>query len=201
MPVKAEVGMAVGVIGTMSSFDTSGSEQEGHGAATQQGVETITGSASNDVDYGSIFVEFIAKESWAGYTIGAEYIPGAASLGTKTRTDTASATEDGATSDDSGDYTAKAEIEDHFSVYIEPTVYASEGLGLYLKGGASRVTVKSLESIERGQNSSAYGDQDVWGLLLGAGLRYTHSSGMLLKLEYAQTDYSSVTLTSMSDFL
>ena len=194
MPAKADVGMAVGVKGSLSTFDTTGSEEEGYGAATGAGIETTTASSSEDVGYGSLFLEFVAKEAWAGYTVGVEYIPGEATLGTKSRTDTQSDSNE--TSNDSGTYTAKAEISDAFTIYLEPTVYATENFGLYVKGGGSRVTVKSLESIAKGENSSAYGDVDVWGLLLGAGVRYTHDSGFLLKLEYAHTDYESVTLTS-----
>jgi opacity protein-like surface antigen len=195
MPVKAEVGVALGVKGIMGTFDTSGTEEEAYGAATS-GIDLNSTSVSNDVDYGSVFLEFAARDAWAGYTVGVEYIPGEASLGTKSRTDTASDANE--TSDDSGTYTAKADVSDAFTIYLEPTLYVNENFGLYVKGGASRVTVKSLESITKGESSSAYGNVDVWGALLGAGVRYKHDSGFLVKLEYSQTDYQNVTMTSTS---
>ena len=56
----------------------------------------------------------------------------------------------GDTSDDAdtGVYTAKAEVSDHTTFYVEPTFYANENIGIYVKGGVSQITVTSLESIE-----------------------------------------------------
>jgi hypothetical protein len=83
-------------------------------------------------------------DSYLGMTVGLEYIPGEASLGSKARTDTVSDSEE--TSTDTGTYTAKAEISDHVAVYLEPTI-GTDNFGVYAKGGLTRVTVSSLESI------------------------------------------------------
>ena len=99
------------------------------------------------------------------------------------------------TESDTGVYTGKAEISDFLQFYIEPTIYATEGVGIYLKGGLNHVTVTSLESLQSG---GAYGNEDIWGGTVGVGLRYTHSSGLLLKTEYSHTKYEGVTLTSTS---
>ena len=197
IPVKADSGFAIGVSGNVADFTTSGTEEEGYGAATSpQGIESTAGSAANSVEFGAIFAEFAGRNNWAGMTIGLEYIPGKASLGSASRTDVASTTEDGATSDDSGTYTGKAEVSEHCTLYIEPTFYATEGIGIYAKGGLSNVKVTSLESISKGINSSAYGDVRIWGATLGAGLRFKHSSGFLIKTEYSHTEYEGITLTS-----
>ena len=50
-------------------------------------------------------------------------------------------------SDDSGTYTAKAEVSDHITIYVEPTLYAGNGFGIFLKAGVSHVTVNTLESL------------------------------------------------------
>ena len=194
MPVKADSGFAIGISGNVADFTTSGTEEEGHGAMTgNQGIELASATATNSVGFGAIFAEFAGRNNWAGMTVGLEYIPGKASLGSKSRTETDI---DSSTTGTSVTYTAKAEVSDHFTFYVEPTIYASEGIGIYAKGGVSNVKINSLESIANGINSSAYGDVRIWGASVGAGLRYLHSSGFLVKTEYSHTKYEGITLTS-----
>lgn len=191
-PLKADTNFAIGIIGNTSTFDTTGTEDEGWGAGGSAGkaIETTSASISKDVEFGSIFAEVVGRDGWAGMTVGLEYIPGEAELGAKSRTDS-----DGDTSDDAdtGVYTGKAEISDHISFYLEPTIYPTENIGIYVKGGVTRVTVKSLETL---QSQSTYGDVDVWGGSVGAGLRLATNIGFLVKLEYLSTQYEEVELTS-----
>ena len=94
MPAKAEVGVAVGFKGYTSTFDTTGSEIEGTDVENNPdgADEENTGSATNDADFGSGFIEYTSHEegSLAGVTFGLEFIPGTHSLGTKSRTDSSS---------------------------------------------------------------------------------------------------------------
>ena len=106
-------------------------------------------------------------------------------------TDKRSIPADSAAEADTGDRTAKAELSEHFTVYIEPTFYPMDDLGVYVKGGASRVTVRTLETLP----NSKYGNVGVWGTVLGAGVKKTFGHAML-KLEYVTTDYDSITLDS-----
>jgi hypothetical protein len=192
IPVKAEVGIAVGVYGNFSTFDTSGTEREGNDSNAVSTTETESTSISEDVDFGSIFLEVVGREGMAGLTFGIEHIPGESSLGAKVRTDTDTGEASGEA--DTGDYTAKAEISDHVTFYLEPTLHVNDNFGLYVKGGLSRVTVHSLESLAIGTDSSTYGNEDVWGTMMGFGIRATSSRGIFLKLEYTETDYDTVTL-------
>ena len=73
---------------------------------------------------------------------------------------------------------------------------ANENFGVYVKGGASKVTVTSLESITFGTDSSAYGNVDVWGVTYGAGFKAVHENGLFMKLEAMKTEYGTVTLRS-----
>ena len=101
-----------------------------------------------------------------------------------------------AVENDTGDYTAKAEIEHHISAYIEPTLYAGKYVGFFAKTGLVGVTVRSLESIANGESSSAYGDEFVGGIVLGAGMRLVTGVGLFAKVSYEFTDYNQVVLTS-----
>jgi len=177
-------GFSVGVIGGTSDFDTTGSEFT---TQTDMTTEKNDGSASKSVDVASFFAEYTVAQ---GSTFGIEVVPDTAEIGAKSRTDT------NTVSTDDGTYTAKANISDHVTVYVEPTYMMSEQFGVYVKGGAARVTVESKESIAFGADSSTYGDVDVWGVMYGAGLKYVSESGLFGKIEATKTEYGAVTLHS-----
>ena len=183
---------AIGIIGATGEIDTSGSE-------TEQGVgndgEINTTSFQQNIVYGSLYAEYTFGEMY-GMTLGVSYTPMDRSIGAKSRTDTQSETTDSASSNDSGTYTAKADISNHATIYIEPTFMPTDNFGLYLKGGVSRVIVNSLESIAIGADSSAYGNETVLGGMLGFGAKVVHDSGLMFKLEYTKTIYETVKMTS-----
>ena len=109
-------GFAIGIIGASGKVDTKGSETEGGGDG-----EVTNATEQEDILYGSIFAEYTFGEKY-GMTLGASYTPMDRNLGTKSRTDTRTAddiedTQGG--SDDSGTYTAKADISSHATIYIE----------------------------------------------------------------------------------
>tara|TARA_B100000579_G_C22768304_1_gene822654 strand:- start:151 stop:822 length:672 start_codon:yes stop_codon:yes gene_type:complete len=173
-------GFSIGVTGHQADFETTGSQFDDSEATT-------TGSAAKSVDYGSIFLEYTLAQ---GTTIGVDYIPGDAEIGAKSRTDSETAT-----GRDSGTYTAKASISDHYTFYVEPTIMSSDTVGWYVKGGATKVTVQSQESLAIGTDSSTYGDVDVWGVMYGVGAKF-YMGNWFAKLEHTQTEYGTVTLNS-----
>ena len=183
---------AIGIIGATGKIDTSGSEQEG--STTGSDKESNSTKILEDLHYGSIFAEYTFGEMY-GMTLGVSYTPMDRELGTKSRTDTNTATKPD-TLDDDGTYTAKADISKHATIYIEPTFMPTDNFGLYLKGGVSRVIVNSLESITLGADSSAYGNKNVLGGMFGLGVKAVHDSGLLLKLEYIRINYNTVKFAS-----
>ena len=183
----------IGIIGATGKIDTSGSETEGGG----DGEKTET-TIQDDILYGSLFAEYTFGEMY-GFTVGASYTPMDRSLGAKSRTDTqttADANDTAKGSNDSGTYKADADISNHATIYIEPTFMPTDNFGLYLKGGVSRVIVNSLENIALGEDSSAYGNETVFGGMYGLGAKIVHDSGLLFKLEYTKTIYETVKMTS-----
>ena len=85
LPMPAKADFAIGVAGTAVHFNTTGTEEENWGAGGTKGTETNTGSASRNFGYGSVFMEFIGKNTWGGMTVGLEYVPGDAVIGTKSK--------------------------------------------------------------------------------------------------------------------
>ena len=55
--------------------------------------------------------------------------------------------------------------------------------------------VNTLESITLGDDSSAYGDETIYGTTVGGGLRFTPWF-FVVKLDYAKTHYDTITLSS-----
>lgn len=187
-------GLSFGVIGNSATFDTTGSETEGS-TETGSDKETNSGSHSHDVEYPALFLEATTGTAGGfGMTVGIEYIPGSTSIGAKSRTDAAGDSTDG----DAGTYTAKAEVDNHITFYLEPTYMMNDNFGLYGKLGATHVNIKSLESIDIGADSSAYGDKGAWGGMYGIGIKAVHGSGLFFKLEGMKTEYSEIKLKSTS---
>ena len=193
IPARAEVEYAIGVAAHSGTFETTGQEKEGYNLINIQPIEeNNSGVISEDVDFGAAFIEIVGRDGWQGMTVGLEYIPGTASMGAKTRTDS-----DGDTSDDAdtGDYTGKAEVSDHITLYFEPTIYPTENFGIYGKLGVSHASGKSLENIDKGASSSTYGDFDLTGATYGFGLR-AKVGLFMIKTDWYKTEYKEVSLES-----
>ena len=195
-------GLAVGISGNFSKFKTKGSETEGNSSNTNGEVETSDiATVSKEIDFASLFAEYNIRgddlfDGWIGLTIGLEWIPGESTLGARSRSDTAGTF--AGPGEETATYKAEAELSDHMSLYVEPTFYAGDYLGVYGKAGVSRVNVRTLEQIAAGTDSSAYEDKDVWGQMFGLGIRATSIIGAFIKLEYSVTDYGDLTFVSTS---
>ena len=185
-------GFSVGVSASDSTFDTEGRETKNQreGATTSMERSALV-KKTQDVDIGSMFAEYSFAQ---GSTIGISYIPGEATLGSRARTMTIS----DVGQDVSGTITAKAEVSDHVSFYVEPTYMMTDGFGVYVKGAASRVTVNSLESQTSTSVTMGYGNQDVWGTSYGIGAK-AYYGNLFLKLDHMKTEYGTVSLTSTNN--
>ena len=191
-------GISIGIWGSQLDLDTYGTEtQPGKVPGGYNETDEWSNSQSKSVDVGSVFVEYTAEQ---GSSIGIEYYPGDATLGNVSRTDTCvcqadAAANGGATS---ATYTAKADVTDIWSVYMEPTVMFNDTFGVYGKVGVTTMYVKSLESLDNGTISSTYPNADIWGAFYGLGLKARHSSGLFLKLESSVTQFQSIKLQSLT---
>jgi hypothetical protein len=182
-------GFSIGISGSQADFETEGTETKGQVVAPNTEVSAKVKKLSA-VDIGSVFGEYTFAQ---GSTIGINYIPGEATLGAKSRTMTQS---DG--QDVSGTITAKAEVSDHVTFYVEPTYMMTEAFGVYVKGGASRVTVNSLESQTSTSVTLGYGNQDVWGTTYGIGAKAYYGNAFV-KLESMKTEYGQVSLAGTAN--
>ena len=179
-------GFSIGVKGTTADFNTTGEEN--------RNTRGQAASASESVELGEVFLEYSMGEGQGyGVTMGVSWIPGSASLGTKSRTDTGYES-DGSTS--SMTYKANADVDNHVMIYFEPTYNFTDAIGLFVRAGVAHVDVVTLESLANGTDSSSYGDTDTFGGMFGVGFKAQHSSGMFAKIDASKTVYQQVQFTS-----
>ena len=179
-------GFSIGVTASGNKFSTAGTETEGGGDSEK----STEGTATEMVALGSAFIEYTPVFGYFGLTIGIEHIPGTSSLGAKTRTDTDGGDASGEA--DTGDRTAKAEVSDLYTYYLEPTLVVGNA-GYYLKGGLTTVDVKSLESLP----NSTYDDPgNINGTMIGIGFKGTSEMGLGMKIELTHTNFDEISLTS-----
>jgi len=185
-------GFSIGGVYSSNELTTSGTETKNQrkGATTSMETSGIAKKVS-DVDIGSIFAEYTVAQ---GSTFGVEYISGETTLGAKSRTHTLNALGQ----DVSGVITAKAAVSGHTTFYAEPTFMMTPTFGVYLKGGLTRVDVKSQESQTATTASLGYGDKKVVGIATGFGAKVYRGS-LFAKLEYLETEYGTVTLRNAAN--
>lgn len=180
--VKAEVGF--GITGAAHFFDASGTE------TTRSSGEKNNGSHSEVVLVPELFLEAIMD---SGAAVGLSYIP-TRELGNKSRSDT-STSGDG---QDTGTYTAKAELDNVIQLYTDiPTSLSLRGYDVYAKLGIQHATIKTLESLNSG---STYPDRDVLGYTIGFGTKgdLNFGNNLYYKAEATYTDFEDYSADSNS---
>ena len=198
IPAKAGVDFGIGAVYNMADFETSGVETEGTGAeaAANTGTEVSTATKkTKSVDYGHIFAEMIIKAdegllSYIGLSTGIDIQPGTHQIRSESRTDTAADSGEGQIATET--HAATAEVKNIVAIYLEPTLYINDMIGIYAKSGVQRMSVAAKKT----GGTSRYEDQVVYGHVTGAGIRLTHGSGVYLKYEHVETDYDSIIMKS-----
>jgi opacity protein-like surface antigen len=180
--VQAHAGdLAIGVTANFAFTDTSGTE-----TLRDSGKKT-NATHEEDVVIPEIFIESVGDRG----AFGIAYVP-ITELGSKSRTDAAVAAAAGGAENDTGAYKAEAEVADHIMVYVDYNIADLAGQTVYLKGGVSRATIKTLEAFPAG---GGYGNEDVFGYTVGLGARADIGSNMFYKVEGTYTDYDELSVS------
>ena len=187
----------IGVKGSYTSIDASGSETEETNKGTENSINTA--SVDNNAVLGSVFVEYSLNDvSWASagnsFTLGIQHTPGKADVSDKTETRTDTETIVNAAkvaSNNTRTQTAQAEVDNYNNLYVEVPVYGA----LYVKAGMSRIDVKTKETTD-GSNGGSYGDDTLDGTNYGVGLKGVTSSNIIWKIAYEETNFDTLSLTS-----
>ena len=171
LTVSAKAEMGIGITGAYHMMGGDGSE------TTRQSGEVNNASVDENVVVPEVFVEAVAD---SGFAFGFSYIP-TRELGNKSRTDTSAAT-----GQESGTYTAKAELDNVFQIYSDLPVTDT----VYLKLGIQHVTVSTLESLNSG---SEYPNEDLLGYTAGLGTKgdLPYGNNLYYKAEVTYTNFET----------
>ena len=175
MTAAAAKGPAIGITVAATSVDASGYEQ-----LKTSGNKT-THSASDDVIIPSIFVE---ATNDSGFTLGLDYIPLSAEVGSGSNTGDDDA-------ETSGTNRVSVNFKNHMTLYVEKTLPFANGL--YLKAGVSRVTLETEDTVSTG---AKYDDQNITAVTVGVGVKRDLTDNMFFKAEASYADYESATFKS-----
>ena len=125
---------------------------------------------------------FVEKELGNGMSIGVSYVPVDVELGSGKRTDSGSGS-DVASEADTGTRTASADLSDLITLYGN---FPFGGNGMYGLAGVHFVTVSTTETLP----NSSYGDEDVYGALIGFGKKSGKG-----KVELFYSDFEDINVT------
>ena len=176
LSANAFAGMNIGIKGAITNLESEGTE------TTKSSSEKNTGSQDETVLVPSIFVEFQAD---SGIAIGLDYVPGEAELGSGTGSNDDAET--------SGANKASAELSGHATLYA---LVPFGSKGTYIKGGIASATVDTTETLATG---TTYGNEDVYGIMVGVGFQKNGSNGLFFRAEGTYTDYEDVKLNGSLD--
>ena len=176
---SAEIGVNIGVSGTMGLFAATGSEEQ-TGEKTDKHQDTEIGAGS----WGSVFLE---KEI-GRFAIGVDFVSDVFSTDTveTQMTDKRTENSDAATS---GVNKVQVDFEDLATLYATFNVTDN----LYVKAGMSTIEVITNESLNTG---SAYGNTTLDGSSIGFGYNMDMDNGLFVRAEGNYMSFDGVSLTS-----
>ena len=178
---SAELGVNVGVSGTMGVFEGSATETEASEVSQKdEGVMAV--------GWGSLFIEKTLGDRIA---IGIDYVPG--SISSETDTDEVSDLKGKAAgARATGNQKIQVDFEDLTTYYISLNITDN----FYVKAGAMEVDVITNEALHTG---STYGNTSLDGSVYGAGYHKSFDNGMFLRTEALVMEFDGTTMTSSTN--
>ena len=156
------------------------------------GTTDTTKDISNDVIFGSIFLERAVNDNMS---VGIDFIPFEAEFESRSTTQsTVKGKDDGAAS--SGTNKGTADVSKHLTLYLQPQREISDGLKVFGTLGLVRADVESV--VQSVSSTDKTVEQSLDGMKLGLGLKKETGIGFI-KLEYSQTDYDEISTTTSNN--
>ena len=192
VPAKAQEGISLGIsVGSHSldqaadeDVDSNGSVDAKHSRTDTFEVPALMASYTKDL------------AGMMSLTVGAEYVPISATLSTAVNTDTDS-TDKASAIDVAKTNRVKAKLDNHLTVFIQPTVNISDTLKVFGTVGYSEADVE-IQGQTQTSTAKNY-SPTLEGIRLGLGARYYIQDGMFLQVEGYQVDYDTISGTTSDD--
>jgi opacity protein-like surface antigen len=177
--------ISVGISAAYGNFD---------GEAKETNVTAKTAKSGDaDFPFASIFAEYSTTldKSWK-LAIGLDYIPLETEIESQTRSSTS---QNAGTTTGTGNTTAKLELKNHATLYIQPSYMLDQTLSVFGKVGYSQADLNVTGS-NAATGSTINKKDTLQGYLIGIGIQNNISKTAFVRLEGNYTDYDTVTYTN-----
>ncbi len=168
-----------------------------YGQMEAEGTETnVTAKAKKSGDanfpFASIFAEYnvVIDKSW-NMILGLDYIPISTEIEDTSKADTNLGAAGASTT---GTKKAKLELENHATLYLQPTYSLGGGLSVFGKVGYSHADLQ-VTSSNTATSSTLNKKDDLEGYLIGFGVQKNIDKNTFVRFEANYTDYDTVTYT------
>ena len=181
----------VGASASYANIDGTAKDTQTTGAG--QVIAQTRGATGGDADFpfGSIFVEYAkTMNKDLDLIIGLDYVPFKAEIDSKTFSDTSLE----ATTTGTGNRTAKLELENYATLYIQPTYKIGGGTAVYGKVGYIHGDVK-ISGSNAATSSTINAKDTLNGYTVGLGVQHNLNKNLFVRLEGNYTDHDNVTAT------
>ena len=190
LPTLANAGSwTAGVTLSDNTLDTAGAEDVDNNGTTDD-----TKNVTDDLKIGSIFAEYTNMGDRFGITVGIDIIPFDADIDKRS---ISQASIKGAGTGTSGTNSVSATVEGHRTIYIQPGIAVGTNSMFYLTAGLVSADINGKSS------SISHTDIDetksLDGKKYGVGIKRVADSGMVVKLDYAETSYDTVSFITDND--
>ena len=179
----------VGITGSLATIDSAVKDD-----IDSNGTTDTTKDISNDVAYGSIFLEMSKDLGNMTLTYGVDLIPFSAEFDSRSTTQSSLKTKtDGAAS--SGTNRGTVDISRHLTFYVQPGYDVGE---FTVFGTLGYVTADADANGSSVSSSNLDKTLSLDGYKLGIGV-VKDFGGTFVKLEYAETDYDDISVTTSNN--
>ena len=187
----------VGASGSIANIDDTASDTQ---VMTRGGADSTVaqtrGGKSGDATFpfGSIFVEYAkTMNNDLDLIIGLDYVPFKAEIESKSFTDSSlEGNANGVSA--TGVRTAKLELENYATLYLQPTFKVGGGTSVYGKVGYIHGDVKITGS-NTATSSTINAKDTLNGYTVGLGVQHNINKNLFVRLEGNYTDHDTVTAT------
>ena len=181
----------VGASASYANIDGTARDTQTTGAGAV--VAQTRGATGGDANFpfGSIFVEYAKTiDKNLDLIIGLDYVPFKAEIDSKSFSDTSLE----ATTTGTGTRTAKLELENYATLYLQPTYKISGGTAVYGKVGYIHGDVK-ISGSNAATSSTINAKDTLNGYVFGLGVQHNINKNVFVRLEGNFTAHDDVTAT------
>jgi opacity protein-like surface antigen len=183
----------VGASVSYANIDGTAQDTQTTGAGAT--VAQTRGATDGDAKFpfGSIFVEYAnTANKDVDVIIGLDYVPFKTEIDSKSFSDTS--LEAGSTSSTSGTRSAKLQLENYATLYLQPTYKISGTTAVYGKVGYIHGDVK-ISGSNTATSSTINAKDTLNGYTVGLGIQHNIDKNLFVRLEGNYTDHDTVTAT------